>query len=211
MLVFSTLWEKEWISIPASLTADQLETATVRLVPTPAERSRLITQFQDIETLAAKHAMIMGFFYKQYYISLAMMGTATAVAVISLFFISQLGWQRVNNAVINIFIVATGVVVIYGNISLVFQQRDNIEASQTIYINYLALRNEMLSYWATGMTINDEEMTPAQFIHYMDRHLKAISLIRLGFNPNSISNLSNQLNDLTNSSRPALTAPDATP
>jgi hypothetical protein len=204
MFAISSSWEKEWIGTPEGLTSEQLEATTTRLASTPTERTRLIAQFQEIETLATRHAKIMGFFYKQYYISLAMMGTSAAVAVISLFFISKVGWERASNAVINIFIVATGVVIFYGNMSLVFQQRNNLEASQKIYLSYSNLRNEVLSYWATGETIADERATPAKFIHYVDRQLSSISLIQLGFDPNSIPDFSKRLDDLTNPTSPSL-------
>ncbi|GBO55925.1 hypothetical protein APA_4131 [Pseudanabaena sp. lw0831] len=195
MFVISTAWEKEWIFKPERITVEQLESATAKLSPTIYERNRMISQFQEIERLADKHANIMGFFYKQYYISLATMGACAALAIVSLFFISKVGWERVNNALINIFIVTSGIVIFYGNISLIFQQKDNLEASQKIYVNYLGLRNEVLSYLATGETIANESITPAKFIHYVDRELKSISFVRLGFDPKSIPDFSKQFYD----------------
>lgn len=203
MLAASSLWLKSWINIPAKLTSEQLEAATARLSSTSTERNRLILQFQDVEDLADKHARIMGFFYQQYYISVAMIGTSASMVLVSLFFISKAGWDKVNNAVINIFIVSTTVFVFYGNISLIFQQRDNLEKSQEIYLRYLNLRNEILSYWATSETPVDGEVPPAKFIHYVDAQAKAIGFIRLGFNPDPVSDLSPQLEDFANPGNPA--------
>ena len=195
MFLISNVWEKEWIFKPERITIEQLESATAKLSLTIYERNRIIAQFQEIERLADTHANIMGFFYKQYYISLATMGGCAALAIVSLFFISKVGWERVNNALINIFIVTSGIVIFYGNISLIFQHKDNLEASQKIYVNYLGLRNEVLSYLATGETITNESLAPAKFIHYVDRELKSISFIRLGFDPKSIPDFSKQFYD----------------
>lgn len=54
--------------------------------------------------------------------------------------------------------------------------KDNLEASQKIYVNYLGLRNEVLSYLATGETISNESLAPAKFIHYVDREFNFLDL-----------------------------------
>ncbi len=194
IFIFGSLWEKEWGYIPEKINVEKLELAAPILQAKPSEKNRLLEQLKQIEILSEKHAKIMGFFYKQYYISLSMMVSCAAIAALSLFFISKSGWERVNNAIINVFIVASGVLIFYGNISLAFQQKDNLEASQTIYINYLSLRNEYLSYLATGETISSNKLTPDEFIHYIDKQMNNVSFIRLGFDPKSIPDLSKQIN-----------------
>ncbi len=194
IFLFGSLWEKDWGYIPEKTNVEKLEFADNIRQSKPTEKNRLLEQLKQIEILSEKHAKIMSFFYKQYYISLSMMVSCTAIAVLSLFFISKSGWERVNNAIINVFIVASGILIFYGNISLAFQQKDNLEASQAIYLNYLALRNEFLSYLATGQTISAETLTPSQFIHYVDTQMKTVSFIRLGFDPKSIPDLSKQIN-----------------
>jgi hypothetical protein len=194
IFTFGSLWEKEWGYIPEKATVEKLEFADAIRLAKPNEKNRLLEQLKQIEILSEKHAKIMIFFYKQYYISLSMMVSCTAIAVLSLFFISKSGWEKANNAIINVFIVASGVLIFYGNISLAFQQKDNLEASQAIYLNYLALRNEFLSYLATGQTVSANKLAPSDFIHYIDKQMQTVSFIRLGFDPKAIPDLSKQIN-----------------
>lgn len=101
MFYVGSLWEKEWTYIPKEVTVEQLKSTKMIQEVKPSEQSRLIEQFEEIESLLKTHAKIMGFFYKQYYISLSMMGSCASVAVISIFFISKSGWEKVNNVIIN--------------------------------------------------------------------------------------------------------------
>lgn len=202
LLLVSSQWEQKWITAPQRLTKEQIALQTAWLKPKPSVQSRLIFQLQDVEVLIDRNASIMGFFYKQYYISLAMMCTLGAIAVICLFFISKEGWGEVNNAVINIFVVSSGVVLFYGNLSLTFKQEENIKNSHAIYLSCLSLRNELLSYLATRQNTRGVEEKPESFIHYVDKKLMSISLIQLGFNPGQLSDVPKPINTL---STPAIT------
>jgi hypothetical protein len=103
---------------------------------------------------------------------------------------------------INIFIVSSSTVILYGNISLVFKQEENIKDNQALYLSYFALRNEMLSYWATQQASTEDTIVPAaKFIHYMDGRLQELSQIRLGFDATGITNLGDQMKQLDGSSQ----------
>lgn len=78
--------------------------------------------------------------------------------------------------------------------SLIFQHQDNLEASQQKYISYLSLRNEFLSYLATGELTSIDKSSPSKFISYVDGQMKSIGFVRLGFNPKSIPDFSKQFN-----------------
>lgn len=206
MFWFAGTKQAEWLGGPPALTKEEINTSIAVLSPTPAQRIRLIDQYNQIESRVQKHSDIMGFFYRQYFISLSMICGASIVASVCLFFISKLGWDRVNNALINIFIVSSSTIIFYGNISLVFKQEENIKENQALYLGYFSLRNEMLSYWVTQQASTGDPVIPAQFIHYMDGRLQELNQIRLGFDSTSITTLGEQMNQLnpSNENKPQL-------
>lgn len=201
MFWFAGTKQSEWLASTTELKAKAVDTAIATLATKPSEKARMIDQFQQIQDRIQKHASVMGFFYKQYYISLSMICGGSVVASICLFFISKNGWDRVNNALINIFIVSSSTVILYGNITLVFKQEDNIKDNQALYLSYFALRNEMLSYWATQQDITGQSIQPAKFIHYMDRRLQDLSQIHLGFDATRLTNLGEQMKQLNGSNQ----------
>lgn len=199
MFWFAGTKQHEWLGANQELQPAEVQRAISSLTASSAAKARMMDQFQQIQNRITKHASIMGFFYRQYFISLSMICGASVVASLCLFFISKLGWERINNAVINVFIVSSSIIIFYGNIMLVFKQEDNIKDNQLLYLNYFSLRNEMLSYWATGQTIAEETVTPAQFIHYMDKRLQELNQIRLGFDSTRTPSLGEQLKQMTGS------------
>lgn len=189
---FAGTKETEWLGTSPRFQPEVVKTAVSQLSATPAEKARLADQFQEIELRAARHAKIMGFFYKQYYISLSMIVGAAGMASICLFFISKSGWERINNAVINLFISSSAVILFYGNLMFVFKQDENLRGNQELYLSYISLREEVLSYWATRQTNMGEALDPAQFIHYLDNKMQTLNRIQLGFDSPQISTFVDQ-------------------
>lgn len=206
MFWFAGTKQNEWLGSHQRLETKQIEAAIADLPATPVQKVRLIDQFEQIQTRIDKHGTIMSFFYRQYFISLSMICGASVVASVCLFFISKVGWERVNNALINIFIISSGTIIFYGNISIVFKQEANIEDNQRLYLSYFSLRNEMLSYWATQQIVSGDTAEPVKFIHYMDQRLQELNQIRLGFDATRTTQLREQFQQLTlpenNSSQP---------
>jgi hypothetical protein len=191
---FAGTKEAEWLGTGNPLELEAIQANVEQLSATPAEQTRLISQFQEIETRAARHARIMGFFYKQYYISLSMIVAAAVVASICLFFISKSGWEQANNAVINIFIFASAIILFYGNLTFVFKQDENLKGNQELYLSYIALREEVMSYWATQrISMSEEPLEVTQFILYLDNKLQTLNRIELGFSSPQISTFIDQL------------------
>jgi hypothetical protein len=194
MFWFAGTKEAEWLGTENQLQPEVIQATVEQLPATSAEQTRLIAQFQEIETRATRHARIMGFFYKQYYISLSMVVGAAVVASMCLFFISKSGWEKANNAVINVFIFSAAVILLYGNLIFVFKQDENLRGNQELYLSYVALREEVLSYWATRRTsMSEEPLEATQFILYLDNRLQSLNRIQLGFDSPQISTLLRQL------------------
>lgn len=196
MHAVSGIWESTWLGeLPDS--SSKLDALTYKLGKSSPEKERLIAQFKEIESRSERHKIIMSFFYKQYYISLSMMGVAASIGSLCLIFISKHGWKEINNAILNIFFVSAGVVVFFGNLTVTFQQEENLKASQDLYLGYIDLRHEMLSYWATLRNSEAKELKAYQYIHYIDSQLKQLNQVRIGFDPSRVSDFSKKLEEIS--------------
>ncbi|HEY9663924.1 MAG TPA: hypothetical protein V6C65_36200 [Allocoleopsis sp.] len=207
LLWFAGTREAAWLATISPTPVEVLQDKAEQLPATPAERSRLVEQFQEVEARAAKHAQIMGFFYKQYYISTSMIVGSAVMASICLFFISKSGWDRINNALINIFICSSAVILFHGNLVLVFKQDENLRGNQELYLHYISLRQEVLSYWVTQQTIDGKSLEPVKFIHYLDSQMQGLNKIQLGFDSPQISTFVDQFGHLGENSSIVQTSP----
>lgn len=161
------------------------------------EKTRLKQQFEEIQARSHRYATIMTFFYQQYYVSISLTSASALVAGICLFFISKKGWDRVNNAVINVFIVASGSVIFFGDLPGIFRQNENSTTSRDLYIAHVSLRNKVLSYLATGATVGAEPEKPnefsrpetSRFILYVDQKLAELNQVPIGFDPTGIGDV----------------------
>lgn len=125
------------------------------------------------------------------------------IAGICLFFISKLGWQNANNALINIFIVTTSAGLLYQQLPVIFKQEINLGANRVLYIKYTELSYELLSYLATKHVKslapeNPNQLTevePKIFIHSIDNKLAELNQIPIEFDATRVI----KLNDVPNS------------
>jgi hypothetical protein len=201
-------WEKSWLNCPPTGLSQKSQSNPPQL-PSPdlaaiklsdkeiltvsaAEKSRLEKQYEAVSHRIGKHCRIMAFFYKQYFISLLIGTVAGVIALICLFFISKNGWEKTNNALNNVCITAFGVTLVFVNTSIIFKEADNLKASQDLYIGYIALEQEMLSYWATGQQMSNDlikVVKPSDFIYYVDSRLRSLNQVQLGFDPTPLLNI----------------------
>jgi len=156
---------------------------------TPVE-IRLQGQLTEIESRIERHTAVMIYFYQQYFISLSMASGLGLIAAFCLFFISRDGWQKANNALINVFMVTSSAALLYNQLPALFKQDINLAANRDLYLQYIALQNKVLSYQATGGTtgINPERpdefvdnVKPSLFIHEVDRKLTQLNQIPIEF------------------------------
>lgn len=158
------------------------------------ERARLEAQFKEIQLRIERHAEVMIYFYKQYFISLSMSSGLALVAGISIFFISRDGWSKANNALINIFIVTSSAALLYNQLPGLFKQDINLEANRELYLSYTSLKDEVLSYMATGGIAGSDPTKPElfspvdskQFIHAIDKRLAELNQIPIEFDATQI-------------------------
>ncbi len=184
---------KKWLHSTEKLTTSNGENKN--LDASDPEKARLAEQLNDIQSRLDRYSAMMIFFYKHYYTSIGITSASALVAGICLFFISKVGWDKVNNSLINVFVVTSSAVIFFGDLPGTFKYKENSEASRDLYLEHISLRNEVHSYLATGGTLSDNVENPNLykrteanlFIHYVDQKLASLNKIPLGFDTTGIN------------------------
>lgn len=174
-------------------------------VPTKSEKTRLQAQCVEIQQRIRIHKDVMLFFYQQYFISISMTSGLAIIAGICIFFIAQFGWKNSHPALINIFIVTTSAGLFYQKLPGIFKQDINLQANGVLYIKYIDLNNELMSYLATQLAKNTKsdmsnqliELKPKEFIYYIDTKLAEFNQIPIEFDATKVIKL-NDLQDALN-------------
>jgi ABC-type multidrug transport system fused ATPase/permease subunit len=153
---------------------------------TPQEKERLISQLNLARLRAQHHLNVAVYFFSNYYMSLLVTFVSGAVAAVALFFIVKKGWQAVNPYVVTVFITMSTVATAYGAFPGVFRQHENVAENKTLYLRYVALQNEILSYSATRKNSAGELKTASQFIIYLDQEFNRVNNLAIGFDATKI-------------------------
>lgn len=186
-----------------STSADELKFPSSISV-TPEEQARLKTQLIKIRMKANQHLTIMKDFYANYFSSILMFSIAGAISAICLVLISKKGWDVVDEHVITTFLVMSAVTAYYGSMPSSFQQQQNITDNKVLYLKFVSLENEVLSYPVTGdymKTVPPKEgstkpfptVSVREFINYIDQQL-AQDNIAIGFDSSKAPNYSGSFN-----------------
>jgi hypothetical protein len=185
---------KEWLVQPTiSLKPIFTENSQAK----PAVKERLNQQFDEIQSRIKSHSDVMIYFYKQSYICGSMSLALAITSGLCIFFISRDGWEKANNGLINAFLVTTSAAFVYNQIPVIFKQENNITGNRTLYLEYVALRNEFLSYAATDGTIGGDTKDPKlfapvntnQFVHQIDRRLAELNQIAIDFDLSRVADV----------------------
>lgn len=153
----------------------------------PAQNKRLEEQLQSIRDRIKFHGVIMAFFYKAYYMAIAVVLFAGVIAAVSLFFIAQSGWGATNQYVKTVFVVMTASVAYYGLYPPVFEQEKNISDNKALFLEYKTLESEVKSYPVTRSNVKHESKEPKDFINYVDSEMARLGQIAIGFDYTKIN------------------------
>jgi hypothetical protein len=185
---------KEWL---VQSTVNPQPIFTENFKSKPAVKERLNQQFDDIQSRIKSHSDVMIYFYKQSYVCGSMSLGLAITSALCIFFISRDGWEKANNGLINAFLVTTSAAFVCNQIPVIFKQENNLTGNRTLYLEYVALRNEFISYAATGGTIGGEAAHPGdfttvdanQFIHQIDRRLAELNQIAIDFDLSRVADV----------------------
>ncbi|MEM8780307.1 MAG: hypothetical protein AAGF26_15845 [Cyanobacteria bacterium P01_G01_bin.49] len=176
-----------------------------------SEQERLKTQLYEIDHRLERYRRMMVFFYSRNYASITLTTFSAIVAGSCVLLISRTGWQRINNAVIHLCIFSSGCVILFSDISGIFQYDLNYQNVATIYGEHMTLRNAIRSFFATGGFIEENPDTGEteyvelpetnRFIYYVDQQLTKFNQIPLAIDTSTLqrvvdsTNLNNQFGE----------------
>lgn len=199
---------KKWLNSTEKLTTIDIDKGKSGASAT--EKARLTEQLDDIQSRLDRYSTMMVFFYTHYYTSIIITSASALVAGICLFFISKVGWERVNNSLINVFVVTSSIGIFFGDLPGTFKYKENSETSRDLYLEHISLKNEVRSYLVTGLTISDNAEDSAVykrtetnlFIHYVDQKLASLNEIPLGFDTTGINDFKDNAERLSIPEKP---------
>jgi hypothetical protein len=180
-------WTKTLLPLQVGSPEERRELQIQEKMLNPTQEVRLKTQYLEARGRAVHHLDVMIFFFANYYRAISMMMILGGIAGVALFFIANKGWSNANAYVINIFITATALTAYFGAYPSVFKQQDNISDNKRLYLQYVALGNEIGSYGATGASyLPKENATANDFIHHIDDQLAAVNDIAIGLDSSKV-------------------------
>ncbi|MGB6300691.1 MAG: hypothetical protein WBF90_31570 [Rivularia sp. (in: cyanobacteria)] len=124
-----------------------------------AEKTRLNTQIQIIEYRALSSLAIAKDFYKWLFATIMSFSISIIIASLCLFSISKEGWKVANNYVINVFTVFSSIALLSGSIPLVFQYENNAQKNLEMLVNYINLRNQVITSIAIAGNLEGKSLT----------------------------------------------------
>jgi hypothetical protein len=159
-----------------------------------SEKGRLLQQVRMIRGRAYHHFAVMKYFYAQYYMAISIVMVSGVIAALALLFITKNGWDSANQYVKTVFITAAALTAYFGTFPQVFQQSQNIADNKKLYIQYVALHDEVMSYLPLQQGIDGKPKTVSEFIHYLDKQLVQLNTFAIGFDDTKVPNYKGAFN-----------------
>lgn len=153
---------------------------------TEIERFRLQDQLHLIRERANHHLTVSVYFFSNYYMAIIQAFVMGGIAAVALFSITKVGYSQANQNVVTVFVTSTALATIYGAFPSVFRQSDNVSENKMLYLKYIAMQNDMLTYAATGLNSSLKKATAAEFISFIDKELNNTNNVAIGFDATKI-------------------------
>lgn len=150
------------------------------------QKETLKIYYLNITSRRFVHSDVLSHCYARTFVTITLVTFSAFLASLCLFFISRVGWERVNNTLINIFMICAGVVVMYGGLALSLNYEKNVKENEKLYVAYTNLENETLNFLATGRSREGQPVSTSDYIVYLNKRLEELSTISLNFNTSEI-------------------------
>lgn len=151
-----------------------------------AEKSRLDAQIKIIEYRAMSSLIIAKDCYKWLFTTIMLFSISIIIASVCLFFISKEGWKSANNYIINVFTVFSGIALLSGSIPLVFQYENNAQKQLEMLVNYINLRNQIITSIAITANLDGKSLTLKDIIISTEMALNNYNQLSLKFDTSSM-------------------------
>jgi len=121
-----------------------------KLVSDADKLAFLNRQRAEIVKYGESHRHTAIYFYGYFYATFAVFSLFGVLSVITLTVISKKGYDHASEHLITVFLVSTGIVILYQGFFGVFQQKANIDNNAKLYANYSKLLTKIDTYCTTG-------------------------------------------------------------
>jgi hypothetical protein len=139
--------QQEQVEVPLPVTKLRFSN---QVKATDEEKARLEGQVAEVRSRARFHLQSAVFVFANYYMSIILLSLTGAVAAVMLVLISKAGWEKANEYIITVFFVMTAATVFFGAFPGLFRQEESINDNKLLYLKYVALEDQILTYAATG-------------------------------------------------------------
>jgi hypothetical protein len=150
------------------------------------EQTRLKDQMTLVRSRLKHHSSLMVYFYGRQFMVITIATVCAVIAAALLIVITQKGWATTPVILRAFFLLAGTGAALFASFPALYRQEQNILDNAALYQGYLALRNEMLSYLATGQRLSGKKEPLPQFIHYVDSGLVNLGKVAIGFDASKI-------------------------
>jgi hypothetical protein len=166
--------------------------------PPVAASARLEQDYVEIRSRMEHHLEVLAYFYANYFRAIVMGSLLGAVSAVSLFYIANKGWTNANPYVVVVFVFSAVMGAYYLSYVTIFREQENISDNKVLYLQYVALGNEILTYCATGST-DDPQITIDKFVRQIDTQMATANNIAIGFDYTKIADYKQILSERRNS------------
>lgn len=157
---------------------------------------RINTQIDKINGRITHHLDILKHFYSRYYM-LIILATMTGIgAAFLLLIITKSGWANTSSYIITAFIVLAAFAITFTAFINIFSLEKNIADNKALYIQYIAMMDEVSSYITTGEDISGKKVELTKFIHNIDKKLASLNTLAIGFDATQIPDYKKIVKDL---------------
>lgn len=170
--------------------------AQENLQASEAEKNRLETQIKIIQYRAMSSLMMAKDFYKWLFATIMLFSISIIIASVCLFYISKEGWKAANNYVINVFTVFSGIALLSGSIPLVFQYENNAQKNLGMLVNYINLRNHIITNIAITTNLEGKSITLEDIVVSTEMALTEYNQLSIKLDTNSMLNSQQIINKL---------------
>ncbi len=165
---------------------------------TQEQQSRLKQQIDLIQSRAEVHKQIMIYLYTRYFTSIVMVATFGVILAVLLLYGSINGVRNLPLYLLAILYFVLAGTLYWGSFPLIFKQDENIAKNKELYLSYIGLENQILSYLSTDrIKPDDEDINIREYILILDVELNKLNKLPLGFEPPEAKDYFEQAGELT--------------
>ena len=150
------------------------------------EKIRVADQMTTVRSRLKHHSSLMVYFYGRQFMVITVATVSAVIAAALLILITQAGWSSTPVLLRALFLLFGTAAALFASFPALYRQEQNILDNATLYQGYLTLRNEMLSYLATGQRLSGKKEPLPVFIHYVDSGLVNLGKVAIGFDASKI-------------------------